>query len=243
MGERFLLSKDEPLTPNIDGVMALWISRRRAQTAENGQKIDLSILVLLFFAPAPSKKIISEYFTEEFARRWSFKNPGQARQRGENKSPHQVQTISPYKSTLLHFGSRVWPHFLDLEGQSSTERHTERSFLWRWPLFRSFLGGLHALICDPSITWWFHPKQTVVRANRANNILDKCNSPLNDRVTTLVTQPHTWCFVTVSLPSKWSASPGTRTTAHQNLHNLTNEWFQQRWRPQQPFNQVKDAKH
>ena len=33
MGESFLLSKDEPLTPNIDGVMALWIFRRRAQTA------------------------------------------------------------------------------------------------------------------------------------------------------------------------------------------------------------------
>ena len=27
MGESFLLSKDEPLTPNIDGVVALWISR------------------------------------------------------------------------------------------------------------------------------------------------------------------------------------------------------------------------
>merc|ERR1711966_504211 len=27
IGERFLLSKDEPLTPNIDGVVALWIFR------------------------------------------------------------------------------------------------------------------------------------------------------------------------------------------------------------------------
>ena len=41
MGEIFILSEDEPLTPNIDGVMALWIFRRRAQTAENRRKLDL----------------------------------------------------------------------------------------------------------------------------------------------------------------------------------------------------------
>ena len=41
MGKSFLLSEDEPLTPNIDGVMALWIFRRRAQTAENRRKLDL----------------------------------------------------------------------------------------------------------------------------------------------------------------------------------------------------------
>ena len=38
MGESFILFEDEPLTPNIDGVMALWIFRRRAQTAENRRK-------------------------------------------------------------------------------------------------------------------------------------------------------------------------------------------------------------
>ena len=36
MGERFLLSKDEPLTPDIDGVMALWIFRKRAQNTKIG---------------------------------------------------------------------------------------------------------------------------------------------------------------------------------------------------------------
>ena len=43
MGKSFLLSKDEPLTPNIDGVVALWFfrSRRRAQKAKNWQKLDL----------------------------------------------------------------------------------------------------------------------------------------------------------------------------------------------------------
>ena len=56
MGESFLLSKDEPLTPNIDGVMALWIFRNRAQTAENWRKsakigpLDSS---LEFFRPRP----------------------------------------------------------------------------------------------------------------------------------------------------------------------------------------------
>ena len=39
--ESCLLSKDEPLTPNIDGVMALWIFRRRAQNTQNRQKMDL----------------------------------------------------------------------------------------------------------------------------------------------------------------------------------------------------------
>ena len=37
MGESFLLSKEEPLTPNIDGVMTLWIFRRRAQNTQNLQ--------------------------------------------------------------------------------------------------------------------------------------------------------------------------------------------------------------
>ena len=54
LGESFLLSEDEPLTPNIDGVMALWIFRRRAQTAKNRRKsakigpLDPSFY---FFAP------------------------------------------------------------------------------------------------------------------------------------------------------------------------------------------------
>ena len=37
MGESFLLSEYEPLTPNIDGVMALWIFRRRAQTRKSAE--------------------------------------------------------------------------------------------------------------------------------------------------------------------------------------------------------------
>ena len=38
MGESFLLSEDKPLTPNIDGDMALWFFRRRAQNTKIGRK-------------------------------------------------------------------------------------------------------------------------------------------------------------------------------------------------------------
>ena len=59
VGESFLLSKGEPLTLDIDGVMVLWFFRRRAQTAKNRRKLDLSILVFNFFRPRPLKKIRS----------------------------------------------------------------------------------------------------------------------------------------------------------------------------------------
>ena len=39
MGESFLMSEDEPLTSNIDGVMALWVFRRRAQNTKIGRKL------------------------------------------------------------------------------------------------------------------------------------------------------------------------------------------------------------
>ena len=38
MGESFLLSEDELLTPNIDWVVALWIFRNRSQNTKIGQK-------------------------------------------------------------------------------------------------------------------------------------------------------------------------------------------------------------
>ena len=58
MGKSFLLSKDEPLTSNIDGVVALWIFRR-AQTAKKWQKMDFLILVFEFFAPAPRPFVLN----------------------------------------------------------------------------------------------------------------------------------------------------------------------------------------
>ena len=39
MGERFLLFEDEPLPPDIDGVMALRFFRNRAQNTKIGRKL------------------------------------------------------------------------------------------------------------------------------------------------------------------------------------------------------------
>ena len=64
MGERFLLSKDEPLTPNIDGVMALWMFWRRPQTAKNLRKLDLSIQVFGFFCPRPLVRLCSSFLRD-----------------------------------------------------------------------------------------------------------------------------------------------------------------------------------
>ena len=58
MGETFLLSADEPLTPDIDGVMSLWIFKRRAQNTKNERKLVLSILVFIFPPPPPRRKFL-----------------------------------------------------------------------------------------------------------------------------------------------------------------------------------------
>jgi len=64
MGESLILSKDEPLTPNIDGVMVLWIFRRRAQTAYvcmyvKSAKLGPLNLSFYFFRPRPLEEIRS----------------------------------------------------------------------------------------------------------------------------------------------------------------------------------------
>ena len=48
MIESSLLPKDEPLSPNIDKVVRVWIFRRRAQNTKIGKKMDFSILVFIF---------------------------------------------------------------------------------------------------------------------------------------------------------------------------------------------------
>ena len=68
MGESFLLSKDESLTLDIDGVMALWMSKRGAQTTENRRKLDLSILVFTF-CPRPLEEIRSKLLILELPKR------------------------------------------------------------------------------------------------------------------------------------------------------------------------------
>ena len=65
MGGSFLLSEDEPLTPNIDGVMALWIFRNSARNTQNRQKLDLSILVSEFFCPCPFARCVPELISPE----------------------------------------------------------------------------------------------------------------------------------------------------------------------------------
>ena len=73
MGESFILSKDEPLTPNIDGDMALWFFRRRAQNTKIGRRsatLDLLILVLIFVAPAPLS-VCAQFF--QGPHRWQTK--------------------------------------------------------------------------------------------------------------------------------------------------------------------------
>ena len=61
MGESFLPSKDEILTSDIDGVMALWFFRRRDQNTKIGQKMaKIGPLKSSFYLvspppPSPSK--------------------------------------------------------------------------------------------------------------------------------------------------------------------------------------------
>ena len=67
MGENFLLFKGEPLTPDIDGVVELWIFRRRAQNTKIGQKSGkigpLDPTFNIFFAPAPLS-VRAQFFSD-----------------------------------------------------------------------------------------------------------------------------------------------------------------------------------
>ena len=68
MGESFLLAEDEPLTPNIDGVMALEFLEGGPKTrklAENRRKLDLWTLVF-FFVPAPLSAVYRAQFSQNY---------------------------------------------------------------------------------------------------------------------------------------------------------------------------------
>ena len=75
MGESFLLSEDEPLTLDMDGVVALGMFRRRAPTAENRRKsakigpLDPSFY---FFSPPPPRPFVLNFFQEP---RWQQTKP------------------------------------------------------------------------------------------------------------------------------------------------------------------------
>lgn len=57
----------------------------------------------------------------------------------------------------------VWPCFLVLEGQTSTERYTQGPFLWHWQLFKSFLGCLLASIASTTLNYGLTPYRQYVR--------------------------------------------------------------------------------
>ena len=113
MIESSLLFKDEPLTYNIDKVMGIWFFRRRAQNTKICRKLakigPLDPSFYFFFAPPP-RPFVLKFFREGIgSEQTPCKNLdvlGLSEAR-EIKSPNLVQAISPYKSTLLHFGSRV----------------------------------------------------------------------------------------------------------------------------------------
>ena len=160
MIESCLLFKYEHLTLNIDGDMALWIFRRRAQNAKIGRK-SFKIWPLepsfSLFCPRPLVCLCSIFSgkaleanglgenSERLAPFWCLRN----------KIP-PVGICRPFPHTnplCCTLGQGFNLIFSVLEWQSSTERRTVRSFLWRWQPFRSFQGGLHNLIFDPSIIY------------------------------------------------------------------------------------------
>ena len=119
MGESFLLSKDEPLTPNIDGVMALWIFRRRAQTSKNRQKLakigplDPSFY---FFAPSPLGKLNPVH-------NWRG-GGGKKNRKLEFRGPifAKFRRFSAVWALLLKNQSAITPSILGVRGSSSDSR-------------------------------------------------------------------------------------------------------------------------
>ena len=87
MVKSFLLSKEEPLTPNIDGAMALWIFRMRAQNTKIRQKSakigPLDPSFYYFFEPAPSSvranfpgiALVANEAPEKTWTSWAFLKP------------------------------------------------------------------------------------------------------------------------------------------------------------------------
>ena len=76
MGEKFLLSKDEHLTPDIDGVASLWIFRRSAQNTKNGEK-RASQFWYIIYVLGPRKRKFAQFFSgralSEFPLAWDEK--------------------------------------------------------------------------------------------------------------------------------------------------------------------------
>ena len=86
MGESFLLSEDKPLTPDIDGVMALWILEGGPKTrisAENLAKIGPLDPSFSMFLPPPLVRSCSIFFKDHI---------------GSKPSPWKSERLEPFWS-------------------------------------------------------------------------------------------------------------------------------------------------
>ena len=110
MIESFLLSKDEPLTPNIDEVMAVWIFRRRAQNTKIGKKWTSQFCFLIFLPPSPWGKSLRIILLRSLQAGGHKKNPGTkpiTTSSWINFPPFGTAHF-PAKSGCVHFGPRNW---------------------------------------------------------------------------------------------------------------------------------------
>ena len=101
------------------------------KSAENRQKMDLLILVFIYFRPG-RRKSVQTFLSQNYGTvRVGVKNSvhGRARQGGKLNSPNLVQAIFHINPLVCTLGQEFNLLFLVLEGRMSTEHHTYRSFL------------------------------------------------------------------------------------------------------------------
>ena len=96
--------------------MELWhfefleLGPKTGKSAENRRKLDLSILVFIYFHPRPLVWYVLELVFPELWYRPRWKKTliqNGPRQHDENKLPHLVQPVSPYKFDFLHYALAV----------------------------------------------------------------------------------------------------------------------------------------
>ena len=83
---------------------------KKQKSAKNRQKMDLLILVFIYFRPHALLRYVPELIFSELRNRPHWGKTPVQNGRGqdvENNSPNLVQAISPYKSPFLPFGSGV----------------------------------------------------------------------------------------------------------------------------------------
>ena len=119
--------------------MELWhfefleIEPKTRKSAKNRRKLDLSNLVFVYLCHRPLVRCVPELIFPELRNRprWGGETLAQ-NQRGpevENNSHNLVQAISQPNLPGCTLGQEFNLNCFVLEGQKSTERHTEMSFL------------------------------------------------------------------------------------------------------------------